>query len=163
MLRQSEPTSQTLKGWRPRSHGQVPRLGTAWDPHKPGLRRTPTPTLAAKVPSTWPKAGDTRASAVLHQEKTSLPNQRAAPSQREKDKSHFHHLHAEMSLPTRERQTQRHREQTCSCQGGVGWTGSLGLTDANYSEQISNGVLLYSSGNYLHSPGTDQDEKQYKK
>ena len=29
----------------------------------------------------------------------------------------------------------RHGEQTCGCQGGgegVGWTGSLGLIDANY-------------------------------
>ena len=30
----------------------------------------------------------------------------------------------------------RHRDQTCGCQGGgsmgEGWTGSLGLVDANY-------------------------------
>ena len=37
------------------------------------------------------------------------------------------------NLPTK--QTHRHREQTCGCQGageGEGWTGSLGLVDANY-------------------------------
>ena len=35
-----------------------------------------------------------------------------------------------------QKQTHRHREQTCGCQGGVrvreGWSGSLGLADANY-------------------------------
>ena len=43
-----------------------------------------------------------------------------------------------MNLSTKQKQT--HREQTCCCQGrGVGerWTGSLGLTDANY--YIQNG------------------------
>ena len=34
------------------------------------------------------------------------------------------------------KQTHRHREQNCDCQGeggvGEGWTGSLGLVDANY-------------------------------
>ena len=41
-----------------------------------------------------------------------------------------------MRLPTEQKQTHRHREQTCGCQGGggieEGWTGSLGLADANY-------------------------------
>jgi len=34
---------------------------------------------------------------------------------------------------------------------GVGWTGSLGLIDANYCllEWISNGILLYSTWNYI--------------
>ena len=35
----------------------------------------------------------------------------------------------------KQKQTHRHREQTCGCQrggGAVGWTGSLGLVDANY-------------------------------
>ena len=35
----------------------------------------------------------------------------------------------------KQKQTHRHREQTCGCQGGgkvgEGWTGSLGLADAN--------------------------------
>ena len=33
---------------------------------------------------------------------------------------------------------------------GVGWTGSLGLIDANLPlEWISNEILLYSTGNYI--------------
>ena len=39
-----------------------------------------------------------------------------------------------MNLPTEQKQTHGHREQTCGCQGegeGMGWTGSLGLVDAN--------------------------------
>ena len=42
---------------------------------------------------------------------------------------------AKMNLPTKQKQTHRHRDQTCGCQGGErgeGWTGSLGLVDANY-------------------------------
>ena len=40
-----------------------------------------------------------------------------------------------MNLSTKQKQT--HRDQTCGCQGGgggegEGWTGSLGLVDANY-------------------------------
>ena len=39
---------------------------------------------------------------------------------------------AQMKLSTKQKQTHRHREQTCGCQGEVrGWTGSLGLVDAN--------------------------------
>ena len=40
-----------------------------------------------------------------------------------------------MNLHTEKKQTHGHGEQTCGCQGGregVGWTGSLGLRDANY-------------------------------
>ena len=41
-----------------------------------------------------------------------------------------------MTLSTEEKQIARHREQTCGSWGvggmGVGWTGSLGLVDANY-------------------------------
>jgi len=32
---------------------------------------------------------------------------------------------------------------------GVGWTGSLGLIDANFCLWISNEILLYSTGNYI--------------
>ena len=38
--------------------------------------------------------------------------------------------------PIYKTETHRHRDQTCSCQGGgregEGWTGNLGLVDANY-------------------------------
>ena len=43
---------------------------------------------------------------------------------------------SQMNLSTEKKQTHGHGEQTCSCQAGgeaVGWTGSLGLVDANYS------------------------------
>ena len=43
---------------------------------------------------------------------------------------------AQMNLSyTEQKQTHRHGQQTCGCQGegkGVGWTGSLGLIDANF-------------------------------
>ena len=42
---------------------------------------------------------------------------------------------AQMNVSTTQKETHRHREQTCGCQGGggkgEGWTGSLGLVDAN--------------------------------
>ena len=47
----------------------------------------------------------------------------------------------QMNLSVKQKQTHRHREQTWGCQGGgetgEGWTGSLGLADANY--YIQNG------------------------
>ena len=42
---------------------------------------------------------------------------------------------AQMNLSTKQKHTHRHGEQTCGCQGGgggMGWTVSLGLIDANY-------------------------------
>ena len=42
---------------------------------------------------------------------------------------------AEMNLSIEKKQTHGPGEQICSCQGwgeGVGWTGNLGLVDANY-------------------------------
>ena len=45
----------------------------------------------------------------------------------------------------------------------MGWTGSLGLVDANYFEWISNEVLLYNTGNYIHSLGIEHDGRQYEK
>ena len=48
---------------------------------------------------------------------------------------------------------------------GEVWTGSLGLVDANYSilEWIKNETLLYSTGKYIQSPGTDHDGEEYLK
>ena len=41
-----------------------------------------------------------------------------------------------MNISTEKKQTHGHGEQICGCQGGereeVGWTGSVGLVDANY-------------------------------
>ena len=45
---------------------------------------------------------------------------------------------------------------------GVGWTESLGLVDANYLlhlGQISSEVLLYSTGNYIHSLVLEHDRR----
>ena len=42
---------------------------------------------------------------------------------------------AQVNLSTEKKQTHGHGEQTCVAKGegeGVGWTGSLGLVDANY-------------------------------
>ena len=42
---------------------------------------------------------------------------------------------AQLNISTEQKQTHGHGEQRCGCQGGgegVGWTGSLGLVDANY-------------------------------
>lgn len=46
---------------------------------------------------------------------------------------------------------------------GAGWTRRLGLEAANYLEPISNEVLLYSSGNYIHSLGTERDGRWHEK
>ena len=55
-----------------------------------------------------------------------------------------------MNLSTKQKQT-----QTCSCQEGEGegWTGSLGLVDKNQ--------VLYSTGNYIESPGIGHNGKEY--
>ena len=42
---------------------------------------------------------------------------------------------AHMNLTTKQKQIHRRREETCGYQGwgeGEGWTGSMGLVDANY-------------------------------
>ena len=46
--------------------------------------------------------------------------------------------------------------QTHGCQEGEGegWAGSLGLVDKNQ-------VLLYSTGNYIESPGIGHNGKEY--
>ena len=45
-----------------------------------------------------------------------------------------------MNLSTKQKQTNRPREQSCGCQVGgklgVGWTGNLGLADANCDYRI---------------------------
>ena len=50
-----------------------------------------------------------------------------------------------MSLSMKQKQTHRHTEQTCGCQGGGRWGGSLGLAVANYFiyRIIKQKVLLY--------------------
>ena len=55
--------------------------------------------------------------------------------------------------------------EICNCSGGggegMGWMGRLGLVDANIPFRIiSNGVLLYSPGNYVHSLGVEHDGRE---
>ena len=59
-----------------------------------------------------------------------------------------------MNLSTEEKQTHGHGEQTCDCQEGVGGNGTdweFGVCRCKllHLEQISNGILLYSRGNYV--------------
>ena len=76
----------------------------------------------------------------------------------------------QMNLSTQQKQTQRHRERilTCGCQGGGGREGEGSGMDGEFGvgsckllhlEWISNKVLLYSTGNYIPSPGIDHDGK----
>ena len=60
-----------------------------------------------------------------------------------------------MNSSMKQKQTHRHRERTCGCQGegglGEGWSGSLGLADANY--YIKNGKTTGPTakhGNYIN-------------
>ena len=60
-----------------------------------------------------------------------------------------------MNLGAKQKRT--HRQQICSCQGErgeEGWTGSLGLVDANYytCSVINNKVLTYSTGKDIQYP-----------
>ena len=51
-----------------------------------------------------------------------------------------------------------HGEQTCGCQGeGVGWMFGVVRCKVLHLEWISNGVLLYSTGNYVQSLGLECD------
>ena len=45
--------------------------------------------------------------------------------------------------------------------GGVGWTGNLGLVDANLHEWKSDGVLLYSTENYVQSLVVEHNGRKY--
>ena len=68
------------------------------------------------------------------------------------------------NLSTKQKQTHEHRLQTCGCQGGGGGSGmdlDLGVSRCKllHLEWVNNKVLLYSTGNYSQSPGTDHDGK----
>ena len=68
--------------------------------------------------------------------------------------------------PIYETETDSQTQRTELWSPGVwGWTGSLGLVDANYYiqniKQINNKVLQYSTGNYIQSPGINHNGKEY--
>ena len=69
-----------------------------------------------------------------------------------------------MNLFTTQKQTYGQEEQTCSCQGGgegigMDWEFGADRRKLLYLEWISNGVLLFSPGNPIQSPGIDPDGK----
>ena len=68
------------------------------------------------------------------------------------------------NLSTKRKQTHRHGEQTCGCQGGKGrqwdvWEFGVSRCKQLHLEWISNEVLLYNTGNYIQSPGINQNGK----
>ena len=73
----------------------------------------------------------------------------------------------QMNLSTK--QTHRHREQTCGCQGGwaggrrMNWEFGVGRCKPLHLEWVNDKVLLYSTGNYIQSPGINHNGKEYKK
>ena len=71
-----------------------------------------------------------------------------------------------MNLSTKQKETHRRREQTCSCRGGGGgmdWEFGVSRCKLLHLEWINNKVLLYSTGNYIQSPGINHNGKEYKK
>lgn len=59
--------------------------------------------------------------------------------------SHIWNLIHGTDEPVHRKENHRQGEQTCGCQGGgdgVGWTGNLGLMDANYC--LWNGLAMTS-------------------
>ena len=71
---------------------------------------------------------------------------------------------AQMNLSTKQKQIHRHREQTSGCQGagvgsGMDWDFWVNRCKLLHLEGIDNKVLLYSTGNYIQSPGIDHDGK----
>ena len=65
-----------------------------------------------------------------------------------------------MNLFIEWKQTHRHGEQTCGCQGGgseMDWDTGISRYKPFHLEWISNEILLYSTGNYIQSPGIEHD------
>ena len=70
-----------------------------------------------------------------------------------------------MNLSAKQKQTQGQGAQTCGCWGmggGSGMDRDFGVSRCKlFIEWISNEVLLYSTGNYSQSPGTDHNGNEY--
>ena len=67
-----------------------------------------------------------------------------------------------MNLSTEQKPIQRHGEQTCGCQrGGSGMEFGVSNSKLLLLEWMGNEVLLYSIGNYVRSPGIEQEKKKY--
>ena len=68
------------------------------------------------------------------------------------------------NLSAEQKQTHRHGEHTCGCQAGGGgsrmdWEFQLNRCKLLHLEQISNEVLLYSTGNYSQSLVIEHDRR----
>ena len=76
---------------------------------------------------------------------------------------------AQMNLFAKQKQTHRHREQMWRCQGGggegEGWTGSLGLVEANllHLEWVNHEFQMYRTGNYIQDPVINHNGREDKK
>ena len=73
-----------------------------------------------------------------------------------------------MNLSIKYKETHRHREQTCGCQRGGGgggrgidWGFGVSRCKLLHLESTDNKILLYSTENYIQSPGIDHDGKEY--
>ena len=73
----------------------------------------------------------------------------------------------QINLSMKQKQTHRHREQTCGCQGGGGgaggkdWEFVINRCKLLHFKWINHKVLLYSTGNYIQSPGINHNAKEY--
>ena len=74
---------------------------------------------------------------------------------------------AQMNISAKQKQIHRHREQTCVCRGGEerggDWEFGVSRRKLLHLEGLSNGVLPYSTGNYIQYLGTDHDGRKYRK
>ena len=73
-----------------------------------------------------------------------------------------------MNLSTRQKQTHRYRADfylVGGSRGGKGMDWEFGVSRCKllHLEWINNKVLIYSTGNYIQSPGRNHNGKQYKK
>ena len=66
-----------------------------------------------------------------------------------------------MNLSTKQKHTQGHREQTvvANREGGRGVDWEFGVSKCKllHLQRISNEILLFNTGNYIQSLGTDHD------
>ena len=69
----------------------------------------------------------------------------------------------QINLSTKQKQMHRHREQTCCRRGGMDWEFGISRCKLLHRGWINNKVLLYSTGNYMQSPGINRNGKEYKK
>ena len=78
-----------------------------------------------------------------------------------------------MNLSAKQNQIRRDRDQTCDTEirlvvakgegggRGMGWEFGVGRCKLLHLEWLNDKVLLYSTGNYIQSPGINQNGKEY--